>query len=543
MGLKGIKYDEVCDRIKKLDIKGTKTEPLFLQLFMQALNKNGRCAVVVPDGVLFNDSVLHKNTRKQLIENYNLKKVVALNDDFFLNTGVKTSVLFFVNDEKTKKVEFDELKLKNGNVVETKIIDVKYDDLKKNAYSLHVNKYIVVEEEKIEGIEYKKLGDVCEFLIKSKRQASYGSEFGKYPFYTSGKKVLYCDEADYNDKCIIIGTGGNANIKYDNNFSCSADNFILKCTKDNIKYIYYYLNTNINVLENGFSGSTIKHISKDYVINLQIPIPSLKTQEEIVKRLDVLSSNIETSKKMIEEYKQIMKYYVDVQTRGEKLCNIKEVCSITSSGIRLTENNRKDGKYPYYGSNGIICYVSEYKYDGEYILTAESGTIGSVHYTSGKFFPAKDLWVLDPNKYQDKKYIFYVLKYNTDIMSLKTGIGIPHLSKKNLECIKLKIPSKEKQKQIVEYCDNISNMVTDVEKQIENNKVLTKNILETYLKDNKKKTKNKDDGLLESDNTDDSSSEEDEKPKKKKLSNDKHDFDGAIDISTKKKNKDKSKGK
>jgi type I restriction enzyme M protein len=97
MGIKNIIHANCCEKIKELKFRGTKAEPLFLQLFMQSLNENGRCAVIVPDGVLFNDSNLHSDTRKHLVENFNLKKVISLNDDFFLNTGVKTSILYFVN--------------------------------------------------------------------------------------------------------------------------------------------------------------------------------------------------------------------------------------------------------------------------------------------------------------------------------------------------------------------------------------------------------------------------------------------------------------
>ena len=50
---------------------------------MEALNENGRCAVVVPDGVLFNESNLHQGTRKKLIEEFNLVKVITLNDKEF----------------------------------------------------------------------------------------------------------------------------------------------------------------------------------------------------------------------------------------------------------------------------------------------------------------------------------------------------------------------------------------------------------------------------------------------------------------------------
>ena len=99
MGLKNIVHANCCEKVKELKIRGTKAEPLFMQLFMQSLNDGGRCAVIVPDGMLFNDSNLHTDTRKYLIENFDLKKVVALSDDFFLNTGVKTSILYFVKNK------------------------------------------------------------------------------------------------------------------------------------------------------------------------------------------------------------------------------------------------------------------------------------------------------------------------------------------------------------------------------------------------------------------------------------------------------------
>jgi type I restriction-modification system DNA methylase subunit len=73
MGIKNIIHASCCERIKNLKIRGTKAEPLFLQLFMESLNEGGRCAVIVPDGVLFNDSNLHNDTRKYLVENFKSK--------------------------------------------------------------------------------------------------------------------------------------------------------------------------------------------------------------------------------------------------------------------------------------------------------------------------------------------------------------------------------------------------------------------------------------------------------------------------------------
>ena len=113
-GLKNIIHANVCKRIKDLKIEGTKAEPLFLQLMMQSLNVGGRCAVIIPDGVLFNDAKLYKLTRKYLCDKLRLSKVISLEDGLFLNTGVKSSIIFFVNDGETKEVEFCKIKMSNG---------------------------------------------------------------------------------------------------------------------------------------------------------------------------------------------------------------------------------------------------------------------------------------------------------------------------------------------------------------------------------------------------------------------------------------------
>ena len=146
----------------------------------------------------------------------------------------------------------------------------------------------------------KTLGEVCTFLPKSKRQASYGIKQGIYPFYTSSQSCnKYCNIYDYEEECLIIGTGGTANIKYSNMFSCSTDNFIIKINKDQlIKYIYYYLLINIKILQKGFIGVGLQHISKEYLCNIKILIPSIERQKEIIKYCesnDILIKQLENN--------------------------------------------------------------------------------------------------------------------------------------------------------------------------------------------------------------------------------------------------------
>jgi type I restriction-modification system DNA methylase subunit len=503
MGIKNIIHASCCDRIKELKIRGTKAEPLFLQLFMQSLNDGGRCAVIIPDGVLFNDSNLHSDTRKHLVENFNLKKVISLNDDFFLNTGVKTSILFFVKDGKTSNVEFSEIKLNKNELIETSIIRVDYKKIVELDYSLFGNKYNVKEVKKIEGIKYVKLGDISTFLSKSKRQASYGKDEGQYPFYTSGITVKRCDECDYNEECIIIGTGGNANIKISNSFSCSADNFIIKINKDIItKYIYYYLLININILENGFCGSTIKHISKDYVQKIEIPVPSIEVQQKIVEQLDVIYSNIKTCKEQIEESKKIMKYYIESMTYCEEEQKLGDICDINRDNIKSSYKyiNYIDISSVNEGSIiNITKMTSNFPSRAKRIFKKEDILLSTIRPNLRNYVYIQNeidngicstgFAVITSKSSIINKYIYYQLMSDNIteyLINNAVGSQYPAVNIDTINNIKIPIPSLEKQKEIVSYCDEFDKTIKSTELRIKLNETLMKNIMNVYLFTNNK---------------------------------------------------------
>ncbi|MEI3038841.1 MAG: class I SAM-dependent DNA methyltransferase [Victivallales bacterium] len=93
--------------------KTKKTELLFLALFTQMLDIGGRCASIVPDGVLFGSSTAHKAIRKELIENQKLEAVISMPSGVFKPyAGVSTAILIFTktNDGGTDKVWFYDMK-------------------------------------------------------------------------------------------------------------------------------------------------------------------------------------------------------------------------------------------------------------------------------------------------------------------------------------------------------------------------------------------------------------------------------------------------
>lgn len=76
--------------------KTKKTELLFLALFLRMLKVGGRCACIVPDGVLFGSSKAHKDIRKELIEQNRLEAVISMPSGVFKPyAGVSTGILIF----------------------------------------------------------------------------------------------------------------------------------------------------------------------------------------------------------------------------------------------------------------------------------------------------------------------------------------------------------------------------------------------------------------------------------------------------------------
>jgi len=88
-------YEAVSSNLLKVT-KTKKTELLFLALFIRMLKAGGRCASIVPDGVLFGSSKAHKDIRKEIIENHKLEAIISMPGGVFKPyAGVSTAIIIF----------------------------------------------------------------------------------------------------------------------------------------------------------------------------------------------------------------------------------------------------------------------------------------------------------------------------------------------------------------------------------------------------------------------------------------------------------------
>lgn len=183
--------------------KTKKTELLFLTLFLRMLKVGGRCACIVPDGVLFGSSNAHKAIRKVLIEENNLNAVISMPSGVFKPyAGVSTAILIFTKTGAggTEKVWFYDMTAdgfslddKRAPINENDIPDiierfnnldrekkrkrtdksflVSKKDIVENNYDLSINKY---KETVYEKVEYPPTSEIISDIKKLQDEINVG---------------------------------------------------------------------------------------------------------------------------------------------------------------------------------------------------------------------------------------------------------------------------------------------------------------------------------------------------------------------------------
>jgi type I restriction enzyme S subunit len=482
------------------NIEATDKEACSLLLMMDMLDVNGTCIGVLKEGVFFNKT--YSDIRKLLINKYNITEIISIPQDQFENTSTKTSIVIFDNKTITTEIKFSELIVEkfendkiekiNGiyvltenkgdikNVIDKLIVKVKLEDLNNNKnYSLYYKDYNKKEIVCGEGYELKKLGDLCDFLPKSKKKASYGKLEGKYNFYTSSDKIKKCDEYDYDEECILIGTGGNSCIHYNNTkFSCSADILLLKSkTTINIKTIYQIILSMWNILKDCMHGSTIKHITKETLINFNIPVLKNNEQTNLISDELTTSYNEKNNKE-----KKLIELELEISNKIEEINNNEEceeielgnLCKILKGTKHCTNISKDVGKYKFYNSSQTDeLYVDFVEITEWSIIIGQGGNI-SIHFDKD-FTPSKHVCVLQSNNnnYEELRYIYEYLKVNLNKFITK-GSVIQWLNKQNIKKVKILVP-KDKNifqnvKQIFEIYDKTKLEIIDT-KKIYNDKI------------------------------------------------------------------------
>jgi type I restriction-modification system DNA methylase subunit len=501
---------------------------LFIQLIIYSLKDNGICAIVLPDGELIYSKSL-TNMRKFIIDNCKILKFISVENKAFEHTQIKTNVIILKKQkgiDNHKNIEFLGL---NKDCNEIKLIAIADLD---EYYRFKLE----VEEEKLisknENIQIKTLGKVCKFK-NGKNITKEELKIGDYPVIGGGQKPFgFHNTYNCEENTIIISKDGayaGYVSKYNNKVFISNHGIYIDIISEIIikDYIYYYLKSIQSNLYKLQTGAAQPGIKKEQLEELEIPIPTLEVQEEIVKYLDELFSNNNketlfnySNNKLFEwllynpEIKDIIKLFYEIESSNIDINNtITKLYELNKSKIKIVKFNpttiiNEFGKIfnlikgtiqsskviEDKNGDGVMVTqsrnINDYKKINNWIIDNNNLFIGNID--SGRkfvirFYKGKcdytNLLLLCKIKDNFKEYINikYMYYYLDSIEDYLTNTYLKGLANKSLDVekfnlMKIPIPSLEVQEEIINYCDNNLDIINNLKKIIADNNKMMKDL-------------------------------------------------------------------
>jgi type I restriction enzyme S subunit len=334
-----------------------------------------------------------------------------------------------------------------------------------------------------DGVEFKELGEVClSISAGGDLPENYlkGQKFPTvelpYPIYSNGTEnnALYgfTDSYRIDSEAVTIsarGTIGYHTVRK-SKFTPIVRLITLIPKKETIST--KFLNYALDITPIGGTSGSIPQLTVPTVKKISIPIPPLPIQQEIVNILDKftqleseLESELESRKKQYEYYRNELLNFEGKEVELKTLDKISLNHDSRRKPVRGSD--RVSGKYPYYGASGIVDYVNEYIFDGDYLLVSEDGANLLARNTpiafsiTGKTWVNNHAHVLKFDNYPTRRFVEIYLN-SIDLSKFISGAAQPKLNQENLNRIPIPIPPLTEQERIVGILDKFDALVNDI---------------------------------------------------------------------------------
>ena len=343
----------------------------------------------------------------------------------------------------------------------------------------------ILELLKNEKVEWKKLGEVIDYEQPTKyivTNTNYNDDYD-IPVLTAGQTFIlgYTNEkegiykATINEPVIIFDDFTTSNHWVDFSFKIKSSAMKILKPKQGIitfRYCYHYMKTiNIDVTEH-------KRMWISKFSNIEIPIPSLETQEKIVEILDKFTNYVTELQSELQSRTKQYTYYRDKLLSEEYLTKmtkemeedrkvntlrLEEVCEF-KRGKRLVKSElQEDGEFPVYQNSIIpLGYYHEKNFERDNTFIISAGAAGEIVYSDREFWAADDMYVLKTKENITSKYLYYLLLSKQYIIKSKVRkASIPRLSKDDIEKILVDIPPLSLQNKVVKVLDKFQVLLAD----------------------------------------------------------------------------------
>ena len=325
-----------------------------------------------------------------------------------------------------------------------------------------------------EGVEFRRLGEICEMRKGVQFNKKDMAETGSYPVINGGINPSgYIEQYNESENTITVSQGG-ASAGYVNwqkvRFWAGAHCYVIRPLNSaalSNRYLYFFVKNNERDLQQCQYGAGIPALGRKELDNLSIPLPPLAVQEEIVRILDAFTSLEAELEAELEARKKQYAYYRDTLLSFDsddpkvEWKRLGEVVRGISSGKNKTRNN--EGQYPVYGSTGIIAKTDEYVYDKKQILIARVGAYaGYVHIADCKYDVSDNAIIVDLKDEVSFKYIYHLLT-NLGLNKFAKGGGQPLVTASQMKQISIPLPPLSVQHCIAETLDKFEALTSDLQ--------------------------------------------------------------------------------
>jgi len=218
---------------------------------------------------------------------------------------------------------------------------------------------------------------------------------------------------------------------------------ILKPIQDKITshFLYYSLAANKNRLINSAGGAAQKNLLLGELKRFPIDVPSLVTQNKIASILSAYDNLIENNRRRIQLLEESVRllykeWFVHLRFPGHEHTKIIDGVpegwerktlgeyAVLNYGKALKKDNRVEGKYPVYGSSGIVGSHNKAIVKSPAIIIGRKGNVGSIFWSLCDCWPIDTVYFIQSEK--SDLYLYYVLKNMTFI---STDVAVPGLNR------------------------------------------------------------------------------------------------------------------
>ena len=276
----------------------------------------------------------------------------------------------------------------------------------------------------------------------------------------------------------------------------------------NQDYLYYILSS--KYIYETFShiavGSTVKNLKSDTVKQVLFPLPSISEQNRIVESVDkifTIIKSIEQNKSILQDsIKQAKSKILDLAIHGKlvpqdpndepaeellkriatsdnrpyekvdsseidwklpknwTLCHFGDIATIIN-GKNQSKVENPDGKYPIYGSGGIMGRADDYICPENCTIIGRKGSINNPIFVEEKFWNVDTAFGLCPSEAVLPKFLFYFCEY-FDFTTLDSSTTLPSLTKTNIQQIIFALPPIEEQERILDKTDELFDSLDEI---------------------------------------------------------------------------------